>query len=568
MIDTLVIRFNDLNVNKDFLNWCLNKPKLICKHFTINVNDLERTNDLEKKIETAQSIYNFSKLKKYEKRTLLKKLYTYDKIERDLYTNYKLELPSSHYDIQIFISRSSNYIQIQFSVPKLIYGHNIAQFTPKFMGNLENDFLELSKKLPELIKTSIKILFKDFFKIGYPDQYGQVEVPIFWNTMTIERIDLCFNEYCKTPEEKTAKLMTMKNLGQKRQKVDYLPNTYGKNGISYSNTMVYFKCYDKGAEFAKNDYKKLEKSNEYIYPRYNLNMLQNEADLILRYEITYRPIFFNYYYRKYIYRRGCLKHHSFILLKNKLDKLIDMTENEICTKFFQKFIYIGFKKAYQWLKSLFSKFYINQLESELNSIGYCITKPECWKLDFINFNIKKNDDALALSLRTKLYKINTLFNNRRPLKIMNEKNNHLFTPEPFDDIDYIPFETKMDKDISYYMAKTFITMIKRWQVETIKDVTNINEKINELRKKGKRFGPIIQNVINHIQEGGTLWSYRQKLNLNSSEFYKLKKRFENLGVTERTCVYSHIEKTDFSYKKYSHIRNIFNFENRLFLNLQ
>ena len=88
-------------------------------------------------------------------------------------------------------------------------------------------------------------------------------------------------------------------------------------------TRYSFKCYHKGTEFHENDYKELVANiNKH---NYNLNHLQNIADRILRYEITFRRSMLHYLTMYYTFQD--LEKKAGYMLNNHLYSYLNKVKN-------------------------------------------------------------------------------------------------------------------------------------------------------------------------------------------------------------------------------------------------
>jgi hypothetical protein len=166
------------------------------------------------------------------------------------------------------------FLEIEFSLPKYFFGTNVFQLLGVPANSSEANFHMLLK--------AIKRVFNDKFNKLPKDS----DVEIF-------RLDMCYNQFFKTKQDAIDYLSMgrdwMKRYceGKNMRLVDSHDTTWTILTERYS-----FKCYHKGTEFHKKDYKKLvENMSKH---NYNLNQLQGIADCILRYEITYRHSMLHY----------------------------------------------------------------------------------------------------------------------------------------------------------------------------------------------------------------------------------------------------------------------------------
>ncbi|MGJ1352001.1 phage/plasmid replication domain-containing protein [Sphingobacterium spiritivorum] len=186
-------------------------------------------------------------------------------------------VPSSHYSVVYNTNHERDYLEINLSIPKYIFGTNIFQFTDR----RDIDTAQVWNKFDRWINEFLI----DFFPTS-PD-YVDVE---------INRVDMCLNQIFLTKEDALKYLSQQKTLQLYHARSDKNRfNSYGNKTISYVTSNYSFKIYHKGTEFRKNDYKELCKNNP---KNYDLELLADVADRTLRYEITYRKSGLNYVYKQ------------------------------------------------------------------------------------------------------------------------------------------------------------------------------------------------------------------------------------------------------------------------------
>jgi hypothetical protein len=165
------------------------------------------------------------------------------------YGKYKVR--SSESEVTFSINYEGGYIDFEFSIPKYMYGHNLAQFIPQVQSN---DFYK-KKEIITLWKTQKLMLFdrlNKFVNIFLQDLFMNMELPYFPNMNYVElvRIDLCYNQYFDSKEIAIQYLNEQKKL-KKHSKI-YSPDT----NVDFDTTIAwrtqhgnYFKIYHKGSEY-------------------------------------------------------------------------------------------------------------------------------------------------------------------------------------------------------------------------------------------------------------------------------------------------------------------------------
>jgi len=184
---------------------------------------------------------------------------------------------SSHYSINCFENYERDFIEVNVSVPKYVFGTNVFQFVDK------------PDETPWHVWTKFERWIRDLFLYlfpGLPD-YSDVE---------INRIDMCFNQVFRSKEAALKYLSNQKEMQVKWARSERNRfSSYGSTTIQ-SNTDDYsFKIYHKGTEFMIKDFKELDRRN----PRnYSLKELSEVADRMLRYEVTFRKGAINYVWKQ------------------------------------------------------------------------------------------------------------------------------------------------------------------------------------------------------------------------------------------------------------------------------
>lgn len=188
-----------------------------------------------------------------------------------------VSLASSHYSISYSVETTKDYIEFNFSIPKYKYGTNVFQFINWYDQSSQIIFAEL------------KVFIDDFLM----QMLAQQPLP---NDVEVNRIDLCYNQMfnCKADAllylEEQKKLLHHYSRSSKNRYRSY------ETSFMYTTDNYSFKIYHKGTEFAKNDTKEILKFNTANKLRQNkvtinntpLTWLQEQADCMLRYEMTFR----------------------------------------------------------------------------------------------------------------------------------------------------------------------------------------------------------------------------------------------------------------------------------------
>lgn len=191
-----------------------------------------------------------------------------------------INLPSSHYSLSYFVNTSRNRLEFNFSIPKYLFGTNILQFINLYDQNAYYTFSEL------------QLFLYKFFK----EQFIQEPLK---EDVEINRIDLCYNQFFNSKDE------ALQYLDKQKELLVKYARSSKNNYRTYDTSLMYvtrrysFKIYHKGEEFYKHDYKEMVRMGN---PKdYDLMFLQQQADCILRYEMTFRNSFINYLMGHYFF---------------------------------------------------------------------------------------------------------------------------------------------------------------------------------------------------------------------------------------------------------------------------
>lgn len=254
MIDTIVIRVHNIEVN----------------HLLMN-------NILKENFVQAKTRYTKGE-------TLDKKAIFYGDTNKVLpiSIHMQMKMPSSHYTLNLRPNFERDFIEFNFSIPKMIYSTNVMQF------------IDIADQSPDYTYDKLihflNVFFSTYFTIKPDNRY-----------IEINRIDLCFNQIFDTKENALRYLEEQKNINIKNARSDsnkFVAYTETDDlGVQSASTIFYktkdysFKIYHKGTEFKKNDLRQLLKGNPL---KLHLEEVSDLADRILRYELTARKGLFNY----------------------------------------------------------------------------------------------------------------------------------------------------------------------------------------------------------------------------------------------------------------------------------
>lgn len=187
-------------------------------------------------------------------------------------------IPSSHYLLSYFYQVRHDSIEFNFSIPKYLWGTNVLQFVKYSSQDI----------------TDVWLLFQDFINQFLLKQFPD---KIDLNDLELCRFDMCYNQFFPSKMDALRYMDAQEQLIVKyaRSSINRVRHYKGE-GFEYVTDRYKFKVYHKGTEFSKHDKKKLAKNN----PKgFNISDLQDKADMILRYEVTYRRSQINYLFKQF-----------------------------------------------------------------------------------------------------------------------------------------------------------------------------------------------------------------------------------------------------------------------------
>lgn len=194
--------------------------------------------------------------------------------ERTANTYGKYNIRSSETEVTYLLNYEKGFMDFEFSIPKYLYGHNLAQFIPQCDSKLYR------KNISDIFAWSkqSELLYNRFNKFIYSflqDLFFNMELEYQPNMNYVElvRFDLCYNQYFDSKEIALAYLEEQKKF-KKKSKI-YAPDS----NVDFKTTIAwrtqngnYFKIYHKGSEYINQkhgDFAKHVKTNnaflDFIY---------------------------------------------------------------------------------------------------------------------------------------------------------------------------------------------------------------------------------------------------------------------------------------------------------------
>ncbi|NHN25844.1 hypothetical protein FIA58_009175 [Flavobacterium jejuense] len=273
---------------------------------------------------------------------------------------------SSDSSCKFSVNENTDTLKFELSIPKYFYGHNIAQFVPNieseryrknpfFIREFEGQLKDLRIRLVEFIST----FFQDLSVLLGIQNFNLFRL----EDVEVKRLDLCYNQFFASKEMAIDYLLAQKKIYHSRVKKNtVIKQDYDTSfAFRHSTDGFYFKIYHKGAEFMHADFKKIQAINkdkfdsnsklllpakmifrahfEKIYEQkqgkvedcifdfYNTYVLTNEhqqfikefesllvfktsslvqeANKILRYEMSFTNTYLSTLYKREVFRKNC-----------------------------------------------------------------------------------------------------------------------------------------------------------------------------------------------------------------------------------------------------------------------
>jgi hypothetical protein len=223
-----------------------------------------------------------------------------------IYRDY-IKRPSSNYDIAIAVIQFKDYIELNLSIPKYLYGNNVMMFTDSIFNNeafqyanemnLDVAFEKAFARLGKFIRKLFSEIFPATMKIDRRD-------------VEIKRVDFCWNQVFRDEADAKMYLMYQKMIKKKGARISSEAMRSYETSIFYNSEYYTAKIYHKGTEYSRGDrlkhlaYNRLKKKEVFpVEDKDGLLGLQSCANRILRYEVTFKKPYLQYYYWRYYYRK-------------------------------------------------------------------------------------------------------------------------------------------------------------------------------------------------------------------------------------------------------------------------
>ncbi len=547
MLDTIHLRIHDLKTHDKLYKDLIQSTKTIFKRYKLNDDQ-----PLPKKSKRG-----------FLDRDIIQLNNSGRAIEK--FAKQSLNVKSSHYSIAISVDPDRDYIDINFSIPKYIYGTNIIQLVGHkhnkgYSGGSEYASWEYkSKKL----YYALTIAIANFFHKEFP--FSDID----YNKVEINRIDLCFNIVFPNEMEALSYLELQKNIKKKYSRDNTQSKQEYATSLFFLNNDYSFKIYHKGSEYRKNDRKQHDKANKPFIAKgkeapFPVSDLQNFANRILRCEMTFRSSYMSKLFNQNI--RLQKKNNRYVNIKHKnnkkvYDKISSILQKKKMVKCSTKENILGAKEGKvtfllddydYWIKL------INQLKNHKTRKG----KSTFYRDLIIEYGTR---NTIRYGEVSRSYELKALERFHKKFgKFLSKSHKFYLKTDPRTAEEYKHYVTK-DTKLEHYDRIPFnegllnIMQNKFW--ETCKeyellDLPPKNKFEQNMRIFNNSKSKDTERINEHkallmytlIQKGSKLSEIRRVLNLPTSTFYRYKRFFDHCGIAEKTA--SVMYKPTFNFRRY------------------
>lgn len=299
MLDTIHLTLHDLDTHKGIFDFLVSNENSNQRHIKeVDLADYE-------------NVRNISRTKTFEFLTFA------DTGETRLLKDISFKrIPSSHYKLYHTIDILKDTITFNFSIPKYLFGNNIAQFIPSPFSksaHYHNTDLESQSKF---LYSRLSKFIKSFFTEQFVDLY------VDYSKVQVSRLDLCFNQIFQCKKDALTYLEMQKKIPKKNIRENSATRSDYKTSISYKNDSYTYKIYHKGSEYRspKGDKKKHIKINSDLKKAvFDIEYFEQLADRMLRYEIEFHNVSLSKIYNHKYFRKNSKIHKQQYAEYRRLD---------------------------------------------------------------------------------------------------------------------------------------------------------------------------------------------------------------------------------------------------------
>lgn len=414
---------------------------------------------------------------------------------------------SSEYRTKFSVSENSDSITFELSIPKFLYNNNIAQFVPnidskRFKNNPfgYREWYGQKKAIHERIGEFILTFFNELcIMFSMPVTITALNL----SNIEIKRLDLCYNQVFPCHASVLDYLGAQRKFYRTRVRKNTIVSQDRDTSFFYRHSTdgFFFKIYSKGEEFEAVDMPRLIKENENQFNDSNEKLLPIFKDIFKKhFESTYKnnkgkveDLIFQYYKtyvktaenRKFIDEIESYLKYKISFLRDEANKILryemSFTRTYMSTLYKTKIFrkadsnWKELEKAHnkvQRYNVLLSQGSVNKAKSFL--LKYLITKLDFTLHDLYDKSIhKKHEFFLETDNELKLHEKSAHKDSYKVLSL-NVKRIPEFK------------EATFSKELLMLMFDKFTDEIEAFQVKKFDDVKNILETIDNYNQKAKK----------------------------------------------------------------------------------
>jgi len=432
---------------------------------------------------------------------------------------------SWHYSISISVDIVRDFISINLSIPKYLFGTNIFQSLPHKKDKLYNSSNEFRQVETQIIQGRNNL--RTYIQFFFEKEFSACKV--YYDLVELARIDFCFNLVFPDKSSALSYLGAQKQVTKKYQRdsTDVL-NNY-QTSFFYRNADYSFKVYHKGTEYAMHDFNKHMRMNEVLKINYPCHDLQNFADRVLRFEMSFFSSYISKLWAQKIRTKRSGNSHT-----NKIWVGLK--------KVYNKLHYLVNDKKIDFINTLANRPLFNNLFNEVEAVK--ILKLDSNFHDYIlQLYGRKNGD---LNGEIKAYKcfyddMNKFLTKKRKvwLKLPDHKKNmyeHYITNDySFDSLD-IHFSDALYK----LLARKFWSICQEFKIQELPTDNQFKQSLLAYKSK-KGYSSSVDTdkmllIYKLISKGEKIVDIKSFLDMPKSSYYKYRKALNDCGLSQTAFI--------------------------------
>jgi len=244
----------------------------------------------------------------------------------------EMKLPSSNYEFRISISADKDAIDLNFSIPKFVYGTNVLLFTNHIhKGGVDQVMSDDWQYIRDQAWKNLSAFIDGLWSKIFPVQYQNIDK----KNVELVRLDLCWNQVFDTKQDALLYLQYQKMIKKTGARDAASAMTNYQTSIFYTTEYYSAKIYHKGTEYQKTNMsrhlaynRKLGIEKYKVHTKEGIQGILDISERTLRYEVTFRKAYLQYYFWRYYYRKDIKKvtdikemHREVYNFQQKLRKL-------------------------------------------------------------------------------------------------------------------------------------------------------------------------------------------------------------------------------------------------------